>query len=69
MTVEIGSRSYRFPDDDVALLPLANVTVELLAHSLWERIAPALDGSPADRLRLEVEETAGQSATYAQDLS
>ncbi len=62
--VRLGARSYRLPADDVALLPLPNVTVELLARLLWQQLAPSLAGSRALLLRVEVEESAGQSCAY-----
>jgi len=67
--VRLGRRFYRLPAADVALLPLANVTIELLARLLWEQLAPALAGTAAQRLCVEVEETAGQSCAYAAPLS
>jgi len=67
--VRLGERAYRLPAADVALLPLANVTIELLARLLWEQLAPALAGTAAQQLCVEVEETAGQSCAYAAPLS
>ena len=63
--VRFGERAYRLPAADVTLLPITNVTIETLAHLLWEEIEPALRGSSIARLRVEVEETAGQSCAYA----
>ena len=67
--VSLGGRSYRFPRSDVSLLPLPNVTIEALAKHVWGELAPSLSGSPVRRLRVEVEETAGQSASYEADLT
>jgi 6-pyruvoyltetrahydropterin/6-carboxytetrahydropterin synthase len=66
--VALGARSYRFPKSEVRVLPLPNVTIEALARHVWGEIAPALAGSPVRRLRVEVEETAGQSAAWEADL-
>lgn len=63
--VRFEGRSYRFPEDDVVLLPLENVSIELLGRMLWREIAPELDGTPVEELTVEVEETAGQSCSYA----
>jgi 6-pyruvoyltetrahydropterin/6-carboxytetrahydropterin synthase len=62
--VAFGERVYRFPADEVALLPLPNVTIEALARHVWEALAPTLARTPVRRLRVEVEETAGQSAAW-----
>jgi 6-pyruvoyltetrahydropterin/6-carboxytetrahydropterin synthase len=64
LAVSLGERSYRFPADEVALLPLPNITIEALARHVWDALAPALARTPVLRLRVEVEETAGQSAAW-----
>ena len=60
--VSLGGRAYRFPKSEVSLLPLPNVTIEALAQHVWGELAPSLAASPVRRLRVEVEETSGQSA-------
>jgi len=62
--VQFGEREYRLPRRDVVLLPLANLTMELLAKHLWEETAPALAESRVVSLEIEVQETAGQSCVY-----
>ena len=69
IAVALGARPYRFPRDEVALLPLPNVTIEALAQHVWGELAPALAGTLVRRLRVEVEETAGQSAAFEADLA
>ena len=64
LTVALGERAYRFPADEVVLLPLPNVTIEALARHVWEALAPALARTAVTRLRVEVEETPGQSAAW-----
>jgi 6-pyruvoyltetrahydropterin/6-carboxytetrahydropterin synthase len=66
--VSLGGRTYRFPKSEVSLLPLPNVTIEALAKYVWGELAPSLSASPVRRLRVEVEETSGQSAAYEADL-
>ncbi len=68
LCVRLGARDYRFPIDEVTLLPLPNVTIEALAQHLWQGLAPSLAKTPVTWLRLEVEETAGQSARYESPL-
>jgi len=68
LSVSHGGRSYRFPSREVALLPLPNVTIEALAKHLWTELAPALGGSAVRHLRVEVEETEGQSAAFEAEL-
>ena len=63
-----GERRYRFPADDVLLLPLVNTSMELFARMLWEDLAPALAGSRVDSLAVSVEESAGQRCWYEQSL-
>jgi 6-pyruvoyltetrahydropterin/6-carboxytetrahydropterin synthase len=67
--VRFGPRSYRLPVEDVTLLPIPNVTIELLARLLFDEFAPALVGSAVDALTVEVEETAGQSCAYRAELA
>lgn len=62
-------RSYRFPEREVVLLPLVNVTMELLARLLWRQLAADLDAATASHLAVEIEETDGQSCRYAAPLS
>lgn len=62
--VWFGERRYRFPEQDVVLLPLENVSIELLARRLWTEVAEVLDGTAVEELEVEVEETPGQSCEY-----
>lgn len=62
--VRFDGRSYRFPEEDVVLAELENVSIELLAESLWRQVAPELAGTPVEELTVEVEETPGQSCAY-----
>ena len=76
--VRFAARQYRFPASEVVLLPLVNVTMELLARRFWtslaEHLAQHLASAatrPAARLAalsVEVEETDGQSCRYAAPL-
>jgi 6-pyruvoyltetrahydropterin/6-carboxytetrahydropterin synthase len=60
-------REWVFPREDVVLLPIANTTAELLARWIAERLIDAMvrekNFRPA-RVRIEVEESFGQLATY-----
>lgn len=66
--VRFEERRYRFPAEDVLLLPLANTSIELLARMIWQDLAPTLSGSRAETLAVSVEESAGQSCWYEQAL-
>lgn len=68
VTVSCGNRVYRFPRKDVVLLPLVNVSMELLARMLWWQVASAVEDVPLERMSIEVEETQGQSCTYIASL-
>lgn len=63
--VYLGERHYQLPRTDVSLLPLSNITIELLARLVWERLVGPLTRSRVDWLEIEVEETDGQGCTYA----
>lgn len=66
--VRFAERRYRFPAGEVVLLPLVNVTMELLARMLWRKLADDL-AAPLSTLSVEVEETEGQSCRYAAPLT
>jgi 6-pyruvoyltetrahydropterin/6-carboxytetrahydropterin synthase len=56
-----------FPREDVVLLPIANTTAELLARWIAERLTDAMASEKnfrATRVKIEVEESFGQLATY-----
>jgi len=58
---------YTFPRQDVCVLPIANTTTELLAYYMARRIRAELPPIPdVTGIEVEVEETPGQSATYAE---
>lgn len=65
LACRFGERAYRFPRDEVRLLPLVNVTMELLARMLWGELAAALADEPVTHLAIEIEETDGQSCRFA----
>ncbi len=60
----LDERCYSFPAADALLLPLANTSIELLAHMLWHDLAPGLRDSRVEVLAVAVEESAGQSCWY-----
>lgn len=75
ITVQDGSvdcryadRAYRFPEREVVLLPLVNVTMELLARLVWRQLAEDLEAGSASHLAVEIEETDGQSCRYSAPL-
>jgi 6-pyruvoyltetrahydropterin/6-carboxytetrahydropterin synthase len=69
VAVGFGEREYRFPENEVLLLPLANVTMELLARWAWERIARVARGGAVQTLTVEIEETPGQMCRYRAPLA
>ncbi|MEO8195972.1 MAG: 6-carboxytetrahydropterin synthase [Thermoanaerobaculia bacterium] len=64
VAVRFADREYRFPAGEVLLLPIANVTMELLARWAWERIAKVARGGAVQSLTVEIEETPGQLCRY-----
>jgi 6-pyruvoyltetrahydropterin/6-carboxytetrahydropterin synthase len=62
-------REWLFPREDCVLLPIANTTAELLARWIAQRLTEALHKEcqfQPSRVRIEVEESFGQLATYEQ---
>jgi 6-pyruvoyltetrahydropterin/6-carboxytetrahydropterin synthase len=64
--VRYRDREWLFPRGDCVLLPIENTTAELLARYVGQRLRDALRGQGYEPavLRVEVEESIGQSATY-----
>src|SRR3954468_21188362 len=65
--VRYRDREWLFPRDDCVLLPVENTTAELLARYLGQRLLADLQRQHNYRpavLRVEVEESFGQSAVY-----
>ena len=65
--VRYKDREWLFPRGDCVLLPIENTTAELLARYIGERLRDDLRttcGYVPPVLRVEVEESFGQSATY-----
>lgn len=63
-----AGREYRLPAEETLVLPLANVSMELLARWLWEALAEKLSGRGLASLAMTVEESAGQACRYAAPL-
>ncbi len=66
--VRYGERLYRLPAADVRLLPIRNTSIEELAAWFWRMLRPSVPGGSIAELRVEVEETAGQSCVYSASL-
>jgi 6-pyruvoyltetrahydropterin/6-carboxytetrahydropterin synthase len=65
--VRYADRAWMFPREDCVLLPIANTTAELLGRYIGQKLLDALcreHGFEPRALRVEVEESFGQSATY-----
>ena len=65
--LEHDGRRYVFPSNDIAPLPIANSTAELLAEWLAGVVGDALKGVEHDNIRrifVDVEEMPGQSAGF-----
>ncbi len=68
VAIAYRARRYTFPAADTVLLPLANVSMELLARHLWQALLPALADGAVDHLTVSVEESSGQRAVYESSL-
>lgn len=65
--VRYRDREWLFPRGDCVLLPIENTTAELLARYIAGRLAETLEQKhryQPSRIRVEVEENAGQSAVF-----
>lgn len=62
--VSFAERVYRFPENEVLRLPVANVSMELLARWAWEHLAREAAGTAVEILTVEIEETPGQLCRY-----
>ncbi len=69
VAVRFADREYRFPQGEVLFLPVANVTMELLARWAWERLAKVAKGGAVTSLMVEIEETPGQLCRYRAPLA
>jgi 6-pyruvoyltetrahydropterin/6-carboxytetrahydropterin synthase len=71
--VRTQGRWYRFPQEDVVILPLPNTTVEMLARHLCGRmrqeLAARADASHLTAIEVHVEETFGQTASYRENIT
>lgn len=72
VTVRHEARAYSFPEEDVAVLPIANTTAELLARWLADRLVEELSGAEGagriSEVRMEVEESFGQSGAWTRSM-
>jgi len=70
--VRAQGRWYRFPQEDVVILPLPNTTVEMLARHLCgrlrEELRPLADATHLTAIDVTVAETFGQEAAYREEL-
>ena len=64
VSIRYKDRYYQLPRRDVVMMPLANTSIELLAHWFWHQLAARLDMPRVKEMAVDVEETAGQSCTY-----
>jgi 6-pyruvoyltetrahydropterin/6-carboxytetrahydropterin synthase len=71
LEVRFARQRWVFPQSDCSVLPIANVTAELLADYIGKRLADTLTsrtGRRPERLRVEVQESFGQSAACEIDV-
>lgn len=61
--VRFQKRVYCFPDDEIRVLPVSNITSEALAKFLWDKLHLPFK-RVATALSVSVQETSGQIATY-----
>ncbi len=65
VSVVFGRKRFAFPKEDALILPIRNVTAELLADYICDRLISELRDAKADNLKavsVEVAEAPGQSA-------
>ena len=62
-------RRYVFPERDVAVLPVDNITAERLAAYIWDLVAEEMGANAGDQpatMTVGVEEAPGQTAYFSQ---
>lgn len=65
--VRFGRKFYSFPKDDTVLLPIVNISTEELAKMISDRLIKQMAPLPYwTGLKVNVEETRGQSISYSQ---
>ena len=71
--VRTPGRWYRFPLEDVVLLPVPNTTVEMLARHLCGQLRAELaaraDASHLTGIEVSIEETFGQMGIYREEIA
>jgi 6-pyruvoyltetrahydropterin/6-carboxytetrahydropterin synthase len=70
--IRFGEREYRFPESDVAALPIENTTAELIAEWLMRTIAASLRAHAHENIAViavDVEEMPGQAAGARAELA
>jgi 6-pyruvoyltetrahydropterin/6-carboxytetrahydropterin synthase len=70
--VRTSDRWYRFPQEDVLILPIPNTTAEMLAYYLCGRLREELAKNPAashlTAIEVTVQESFGQAAVYRENI-
>ncbi|MEM2282142.1 MAG: 6-carboxytetrahydropterin synthase [Candidatus Hadarchaeales archaeon] len=66
--VEAAGKEYLFPEGDILLLPLREVTAEELARLLGERVLERIGSPNLKRVEVRVEESPGQFAVFSRTL-
>lgn len=70
--VTFREKKFSFPEADVLILPIMNCTAELLAYYICQKIKTDLadtDVNNVTLIRVGVEESPGQAAYYAEEIS
>lgn len=67
--VKWSHKRYSFPEEDVLILPISNVTCENLAFWFWQELAQKIPKKMITHLKVTVSETQGQEASYAKGLT
>lgn len=66
--VEAAGKEYLFPEGDIFLLPIQEVTAEELARLLGERVLERIRSPNLKRIEVRVEESLGQFAVFSRTL-
>lgn len=70
VVIECGARCYSLPAGDVALLPIANTTTELLAAYLLDQLLPHVRDTPGvDMVTFRLSEAPDTTATASIELT
>lgn len=66
--VFFNEKIYSFPEEDCALIPVENITIEALSSFVAEALKESFSNYPIESYSVEISESRGQSCVFTQKL-